>query len=580
MKRRPSELQARQYDVLIVGGGITGACLAFDAALRGLAVALIDKGDFGAATSAASSKLLHGGLRYLQQLRFDKVRESALERVYFQNLAPHLTHYVPFVVPTYRGVARSKTLLNAGMLLYAALCAGQQRLIDDPSKRVPVGRGLSREQVLARIPGLDTSRLTGGRLFFESHMRSSERMTLAFIDSAARAGAVVVNYIKAERFLVDGDRVLGVEAADCLEGADAVAPPAERNSGHPSAGTFEIRASVVVNAAGPWIRRLNAQLETRRVAPILTGVSKGAHIVTRSLTDDCAVALPTRRPSQSVIDRGGRHVFIIPWCGHSLIGTTYGPFHGDLDDLRPTTDDAEELIEEINSALGPGTLSLADVRYAFAGLYPLVDDEIRPAVYQGTGEYRVVDHQDSDGVVGLFSVFGAKYTTARLLAERAVDRIAARLGKNVESGLTRKASLASGDIPDIEQFRAHQRERHAALSAATIDHLVDHYGAACDVVAALAQSVDGLADVLVADRSIIAAEAVWAARSEMACHLDDFVFRRSGLGTLGHPGSGALDRTASLMGAELGWDPGRRAAEIERVERQFPDLAANVSPPR
>ncbi len=561
MKRCPNELQARQYDVLIVGAGITGACLAFDAALRGLTVALVDKGDFGAATSAASSKLLHGGLRYLQQLRFDKVRESAQERIYFQNLAPHLTHYVPFVVPTYRGISKSKTLLNAGMLLYTILCAGHRRLLRDPGKRVPAGSGLRPAQVVARIPGLASTGLSGGRLFHESHMLSSERMTLAFVDSASRAGAVVANYIAADRFLVAGDRVCGVEATDRIGSG----------FGEGSGDTFEIRASIVVNAAGPWIGRLNAQLETRSVTPILTGVSKGTHIVTPALTDGCAVALPTRRPSQSVIHRGGRHVFIIPWRGHSLIGTTYGPYHGDLDDLRPTADDAQELIGEINSALGPGTLSLSDVRYAFAGLYPLAEEEIRPTVYQGTGDYRVVNHEETDGVAGLFSVLGAKYTTARLLAERAVDCIVASLGKGAASGRTRQVSLASGDIPDLEQFREVQRKRHAELPEATVDHLVNSYGTDCGAVVSLAESAAGLGDCLAADRGVIAAEAVWAARSEMACHLDDFVFRRSGLGTLGHPGSESLDRAASLMGAELGWDPVRRSAELEHVVRQFPD---------
>ncbi len=561
MRRRPTELQARQYDVLIVGAGITGACLAFDAALRGLSVALIDKCDFGSATSSASSKLLHGGLRYLQQLRFDKVRESARERIYFQNLAPHLTHYVPFVVPTYRGLSKSKTLLNAGMLLYTILCTGQRRLLNDPGKRVPAGGGLGRAQVLARIPGLAPAGLTGGRVFYESHMHSSERMTLAFIDSASRAGAVVANYIAADRFLVADDRVVGVEATDRLRNNDA------SGTGEP----FEIRASVVVNAAGPWIHRLNAQLETRTIAPILTGVSKGTHIVTPPLTNGCAVALPTRRPSQSVVDRGGRHVFIIPWRGHSLIGTTYGPYHGDLDDLRPTVDDARELIDEINTALGSDTLSLADVRYAFAGLYPLVDEEIRPSVYQGTGDYRVVNHEETDGVAGLFSVFGAKYTTARLLAERALDLIVVALGKGTVPGRTRQARLASGDVGDLARFHAEQGRQHPVFAESTVSHLVSSYGTACSAVVALAQSEDGLSDSLCAERNVIAAEAVWAARSEMACHLDDFVFRRSGLGTLGHPGLGALERAASLMGAELGWDPSRRALELEHVMQQFPD---------
>ena len=553
MKRQPTELEQRRFDVVIIGGGITGAALAFDAADRGLVTALIDKGDFGAATSAASSKLLHGGLRYLQNLAFGKVRESALERMYFQNLVPHQTRYVPFVVPTYRGLSRGRALLSAGMLAYETLCLGQNRHVRDRGKRVPFGRSLTAAEVRNVIPGVRASGLTGGRLFYESHMHSSERVTLAFIDGAARKGACVANYVVSDRFLLEQGRVVGVQATDRL-------------SGH----RLTVRGRLILNAAGPWIRQLNEQLGGRTLSGIVTGFSKGAHIVTRPLTAGHAVALPTQRRNQAVIHRGGRHVFIIPWRGKSLIGTTYGPYEGDLDAVGATAADVAELIDDVNAALGPQTLSPDDVLYSYAGLYPLVQADIDPEVYQGTGDYQVVDHEAVDGVPGLLSVFGAKYTTARLLAERTLDLVSRKLGDDLSPCRTRKLALPAGEIVDLDRFRAERYERYRdLLSAQQVNHLITAYGAAADSVVGLAQEVPELIEPLASDRDTLALEAIWATRHEMAVHLEDFVFRRTGLGTLGDPGTEALRRAAEIMGGELGWDTERRNEEIERVAARF-----------
>lgn len=553
MKRQLAEFEHHPFDIVIVGAGITGACLAFDAASRGLSTALIDKGDFGAATSAASSKLLHGGLRYLQQLRLGKLRESAFERVYFQNLAPHLTRYVPFVVPTYRNLAQGRMVLAGGMLAYRTLCLGQNRQVRDASKRVPSGRRLSVEQVRDFIPGIGTAGLTGGRLFYESHMHSSERMTLAFVDGAARHGAEVANYVAAERFVIEHERVVGVGAVDVLSGRQ-----------------FEVRGSVVVNAAGPWIGALSDELGGRVTTGIVTGFSRGTHIVTRPLTGDHAVALPTQRKNQSVISRGGRHVFIIPWRGKSLIGTTYEPHDGDLDNVNPSASEVQGLVDEINAALGPGTLENDDVLHSFSGLYPLVDEDLDPDTYQGTGDYQVVDHQTADGLGGLFSVFGAKYTTARRLAERALDRITEKLGGEFGACRTRRMALPAGDIGGLDSFRREcERGYREVLSGPQVDHLIGRYGTDISGVVDLLRRRPELGEPLAPERGTLEVEAVWAVRHEMAAHLEDFVFRRTGLGTLGSPGQPALVRAAQLMASELGWDEVRQGLEIERVRSRF-----------
>lgn len=554
MKRIPGSLDDRCFDIAIIGGGITGACLATDAARRGLSVALVEKSDFGGATSSASSKLLHGGIRYLQQLQFAKVRESAYERAYFQNLAPHLTRYIPFVIPSYRGLSKGRPALGAALSAYRMLCAGQNARIRDPGKRVPEGHLIGRDRITQLLSDFRVGGLTGGLVIHESHMHSSERMTLAFLDTAYRLGAVVVNYMEAESLLgIETGRVAGVRVKDRLTG-----------------DIRDVRAGLVINAAGPWIPKINKAIESSSTPGVVTAYSKGAHILTRSLTQGYALALPIKKQNQSLVNRGGRHVFIIPWRGRSLIGTTYRPYDGDLDEVRPTEDDIREMLDDINSALGGRVLARDDILHAYAGLYPLTDEVVRPGVYQGTGRYEIVDHAVSGDMTGLLSVFGAKYTTARLLAEKALDYIVNRYDMTAAECTTRYLPLHGGEIDDMEGFRRACKDRYGALlDEECIEHLVTNYGTRIDALISYIESDSSLGQELLPGSHVLAAEAVHAAREEMVCHLDDFVFRRSGLGTLGNPGISVLQRCAGLIGAELGWSESVMADEITRTLKGF-----------
>jgi len=554
MKRDIERLKRDRFDLIIIGAGITGACLAYDATLRGLSVAIIDKNDFGAETSAASSKLLHGGIRYLQQGRILKVLESAKERVYFQTIAPHLTQYLPFIVPTYKRLSQSKFFLMAGMIVYSIICFGQNRSIRDKEKHVPKWKLLNKQDIKKFIPIINIKDITGGVMFYESHMHSSERMTLGILETAYSHGAAIANYIKCDSYDIQNNKVIGINATDVITGDKLV-----------------IRGVMVINAAGPWIPLLNKYNRKSNDVnkDIVTAYFKGVHIVTNPLTNQCAIALVTKKQNQVLINRGGRHIFIIPWRGYSLIGTTYDAYDGKLDEVCPTKNDVEGLIEDINLAFGKAVLKYSDVKYTYAGIYPLIEDDVNPNVYQGTGDYQVIDHSKY-GLEGLITVFGAKYTTARLLAERTLNKIAGKFDKPLRKCKTRTFQIDNGKIESMHVLKNDCYNRYDKyLSKEIIDNLITNYGIAIDKVMNIAIDDPSLLERIAENRLVIKAEAVYAARNEILVTLDDFVFRRTGLGTLGSPGEQAIKNCAELLANELGWDNDRMLEETERVVKKF-----------
>ena len=554
MQRNLTSLAAAEFDLLVIGGGITGAFVAHDASLRGLRTALVEKGDFGAFTSSASSKLLHGGVRYLPKGQLWKVRESYRETAVFQHIAPHLTRWLPFLVPTESGaLMKGRAAMHAAMLLYGLCGAGIDRLIADRGKQppprtfLPPGRARERAPLLTAIP-----RLTGAQVLWESHMHSSERMTLAVLKSAARHGAEVANHLQVDGLLGEAGRVVGARVTDRIHG-----------------DSFAIRARLTVNAAGPYVQGINESVPQLRLKERLTGFSKGVHLVVRQLEPEYALALTTGKKIEGIVSRGGRHFFIIPWRGCSLIGTTNVPFNGQLDEVRVTARDIDDFLVDINDALPEARLSRDDVRYAFCGIYPLIASEVRADTYQGTGEYQVIDHAQANGVDGIITALGAKYTTARRVAERAVDLAATRLGRTGAACRTTVERLAEGAIDDIETFRQDCRRRYREdLEPAIIDELVRNHGLGVHELVEMGRERDLLHPVA-PDRPTLAAEVEHAVQGEMALTLDDLLFRRTGLGTIGHPGEAAVARCADLMGALLGWDAAERARQVEIVADRY-----------
>ena len=537
VKRFIESYDGRPFDLIVVGGGITGACVAYDAARRGLRVALLEKKDFGWATSAATSKMIHGGLRYLANLEIGLVRESLRERRILENIAPNFVYPLPFLVPTYEGMKSNKWLIETGMLLYDILSFDKGRTWDK-AKKIPGYHSLSREEVLREEPNLRGKGLTGAAIYYDCQSIFPERLTLAFVKSAVKHGARAANRAEVGGFLYGKDsRITGVKVLDLITGKEVA-----------------IEGKLTVNCGGPWADIILRDAERGQSSHAIRR-SEGIHLITRAQVKKYALALMT--PS-------GRHMFLIPWRGHTLIGTTDKDYEGDPDAYKVTRESIEDFLREINECYGDGCLGYGDVLSAYGGLRPLVEDQVE-GTYESSRKYEIYDNK-KDGFDGLITVEGGKYTTSRRLAEKLLDAAQKKLGQKPKDALTDKEYLHGCEIEDMGAFLEEIREKHPGFDPRTIEYLGKNYGTEYKEVLAIAQEGEGLSEPVTADGEILA-EVVYAARSEMANTLKDILFRRTGLGTLGNPGEDVLTRAGEIAARELGWTDQRLASELDEARQ-------------
>jgi len=553
MVRNFSALESRVFDVLVIGGGIFGACAAWDATLRGLSVALVERTDFAAGVSANSYKFVHGGIRYLQHADLWRLRHSCAERSAFLRIAPHLVQPVPVVIPTYARRRQGKALLGAGMLVYDALTLDRNLGISDSSRRIPLTRFLGRDRVAELFPGIPTQDLTGGAMFWDGQMYNPTRLVLAFIRSAYENGAVVVNYASAEEFNLSDTAVESVKVRDHLSG-----------------DTTEVRARAVLNAAGPWVPRMLAGIDRDRRILEGTYSRDACFVVRRRFPHGYAVALQGRtRDPDALLSRAARHVFLTPWRQYTLCGVWHRVWTDHPDDVRVTPDEVASFVSEVNEAMPGLGLDVSDVTMWNAGLVPFGDND-EGAVHLRYGKRsHLIDHGQTHGLANLVSLIGVRYTMARADASRAVDLVCAKLDQKL--GPSRTASVPVHGAR-FERFGAlvdavaRTIAPHAGRDAATA--LAHNYGSEYRRVVAFGEEL-GVGRGCLPGSTTFRAEIVHAIREEMAMRLADIVFRRTDLATGGHPGPAALQEAASLAARELGWDDGRRRDEIAEVERRF-----------
>ena len=528
-----------KFDLVIVGGGITGAAVAYIAAARGLSVALFEKKDYGGATSAATSKLIHGGLRYLANGELKLVRESLRERRILGNIAPNFVYPLPFIMPMYKRWRGNIWKMLIGMFLYDLLSYDKKDTWDR-SKKLQNHRLINHRKTIRVEPNLRMGNLRNAFYFFDYQSIFPERLTLAFIKSATEYGASVSNYTPVEGFIFgEGKKITGVKVKDLFTGRERV-----------------VHADLVINCGGTWADKIlglaaGTDNLTHRVKR-----SEGIHIITKRIAGQHVVSLQK--------DDGG-HMMIMPWREHSLIGTTDKEFHGDPDEYRVSMESIDEIIENVNNNFGR-KISREDIIHAYGGLRPLVDDQTKGS-YETSRKYEVYDNA-ADGIGGMITVEGGKYTTSRSLAREVLKMISEKLNKTLADSVSENLYLSGCEIRDMKQFMIRQHLNYRDFSRNTVEYVSRNYGTESQVVFRIARSNPRFAEVVTHDGEILA-EVVYAIQYESAKTLTDIMFRRTGIGTLGNPGQAVIEKIATLAAGMMGWSEKRKEEEIVSLIKSY-----------
>jgi glycerol-3-phosphate dehydrogenase len=517
-----------RFDLILIGAGINGSGIARDATLRGLRVLVLDKGDVAGGTTSWSTRLIHGGLRYLEHREVGLVRESLQERERLLRIAPHLVRPLPLLLPIYRGDKRGRLLIRAGMVAYDVLSRG---------KSLPGHRVLSRAAALGRAPGLAESGLLGAALYHDAQVEYAERLALENALDARAHGAEIRTYHHVSEILREDERVTGVAGNDILTGEP-----------------FRYAAPVVVNVAGPWVDEVLAGSNLGQRSRLIGG-SKGSHIVIDPFPGAPRDAL------YAEARQDGRPFFIIPWNDLYLVGTTDTRYDGDLDEVKAEEWEIDLLLTETNRVIPTAKLTRECVRYTYAGARPL---PYAPGVSEAsiTRRHIMLDHDASGRARGLISIVGGKLTTYRELAEQCVDLVLRKLGRAAVRSQSAEMPLPGGmtDLPWGE-FAA-SFARTSGLPRQTVEHLLRVYGARAPEVLATASTPE-LREVFDPFTGAIAAEVPWAYHEEGARTLIDVIARRTMVGLGPDAGIGADAAAAQVARDTLGWDSAKVDAEVD-----------------
>ncbi|WP_249999541.1 glycerol-3-phosphate dehydrogenase/oxidase [Actinoplanes sp. M2I2] len=546
-------LQDEQFDVLVVGGGVTGAGAALDAASRGLKVALVEARDLAAGTSSRSSKLIHGGLRYLEQLELHLVHEALTERgLLSTRLAPHLVRPVPILVPLPAGNPAARVARRAyyglGVAAYDVFAG-----VFGPGRGMPLHRHLTRDGARHLFPSLRAEAVSGAIRYYDGQVDDA-RLVVNLARTAASLGAAVVTSARVVGFVREAREVVGVRVRD-LES--------------PGSPEFEVRARTVVAATGVWSDDMSQMLRDVGVRPGLrVRASKGVHLVVPRSAITGEAGLILRTPT-SVL-------FVIPWGGHWIIGTTDTDWKLDRSHPAASARDIRYLLDQVNEVLDR-PLTVDDIEGVYAGLRPLLSGEA-DSTSKLSREHAVVEP-----MLGLLLVAGGKYTTYRVMAADVIDRAVRRLGVDRPSRTAELPLLGADGYAAAWRDRQDTARRHG-ITTGVIEHLLERYGTLSVHLLAMIKADPALATPLAGAPEYLAAEVAYAALAEGALHLDDVLTRRLRISIeTAHRGSDSVIHAAEVMGEALGWDRAVREREIEHyvarvtAERQSQTMDDDVA---
>ena len=514
---RLAALAGERFDVVVIGGGIIGAGIARDAALRGLQVALFEKADYGGGTTAGSTRLIHGGLRYLEMLDFGLVRMDLRERETLLRIAPHLVKPLEFIMPFYGSSLFHRCKIKLGMTLYDLLSY---------DKSLPRHRFLTPAELEKMEPNLCRQDLKGAMAYFDAQANSPERLCLENIIDAREHHAQTFNYTEVTGAFYTGDLIQGIRVRDVLSD--------DRTE-------VSVNSRVVVNASGAWFDRVAGKL-TEPAGAMQIRTTKGVHIACPPVANRAVVVF-------SRVD--GRLMFVIPWVGHSLIGTTDTDFAADPATAHATSEDVDYVLRSVKEYFP--TLDTTQIYFSNAGVRALVKEKgSKPSVSR---RHRIADGAHS-GTVNLISVLGGKITGYRAIAEEVVDAVCGKLKVDTPCG------TAGAPLPGARGAGRPSDVSKSGLTNETITHLFELYGSRANQVIQLASSREPLREPLSLYAPDVAAQVVFSARTEQCVRLVDLLLRRTLLGFAQDQGRGAVARAAALLAEELAWSPDRTRAEI------------------
>ena len=527
MSRNDDLKQDHLFDLIIIGGGITGAGTARDAALRGLSCLLLEKGDFASGVTSKSTRLIHGGLRYLANFEVDLVAESLRERAILRRQAPYLIHPMPILIPIYKGDPHSRAVISIGIHLYDML---------SHEKDLPHYFTSGSEKTLNFEPRLSRDGLTGSALFYDHQILMPERLVIENIIGAREAGANILNYVRAEKIEETNGGII-VTARDIFTNQ-----------------TQTFHAKVLINAAGPWIDtvRKTGNIDAQNII----FPTKGAHLVLPKLSEHALF----------ITSRDGRMFFIIPLGAYSLVGTTDNKYSGDLDEVHANQDDVNYLLTESRRILPGMNLAIEAILYTYAG--------IRPLAFSGSSEskisrkHRVISEGKNHRLI---TIAGGKLTTYRAMAKDVVDVACKRLGMK-NACVTEKKPLAGGlpmGYDDYLKEAVPEMSARHKVTAETVRHLIQFYGSRAERVLELVDMDPSMGEAISAESRDIYAQVVYSTREEGARTLSDIVLRRMHLGMTGTRGRKQAEKIAEVAGKDLKWSGEEKKRHLENYYKDL-----------
>lgn len=543
---------SEEFDILIIGGGILGLAIAREAAERGLSAGLVEKNDFCSATSAATSKLIHGGLRYLENFEFSLVRESLEERRIFMLAASHLVRPLPILIPVFPWTKPHPFLLRLGLKTYDFLSLDRNRYLPE-EYHIPDTKYIPDTSIIHEILGFPVPGIKGGFLFYDCLSIHPERLALAILKTASQKGAKFYNHVEIENIIVEsknGLLVKGLEVKDRITGKSA---------------TFF--GKVIVNATGPWLGEIPSKILKKPVT--LLRMSKGIHLLTvQKFSSTHALLLRTKQ---------GRHFFIIPWKGFSLIGPTDTPYDGEPDHLKPTPEDVFSLMEEVNQTLRQNVIKKEDILDIITGIRPLISEKENKHTYKVSRKHRIFHHKE-ESIRGLVSVAGGKWTTARKIGEEVIKEILKEYPELQKKAITADTSLLplqgspgyANPYSIYEEF-ALKEFRIPEISRDTHKYLISLYGTEhIEILKSIKENPSFAKPILESGHhKEIYAQVVFSYLYEGARTLEDIVKRRMGLGTYGIPDKKVLAKIAEFLAPYAGWSDGRVKKEVEETYQSY-----------